>query len=314
MAEKKYESGIEILKIAENKVQNNKKDIQKRIINCQNAKDSSCIKYFESKLDGTDETLQDIHSINAELYYKIKDYPTSETFFNKSLAHLKTKNNTRSYAKELFGFSTLQLKLGNQQLALELSHQVLNIFCKDFNTQNIFAIPSSQQLIADIWVVEALYQKAEIFKLMMRNGELPNTKYNLINEAYDKAIFCLDLTRENYINDESKYNLTTTMSKLFDDAFEFNFQTFNKNGSAEVLEKLFEISQLKKAFVFKSSISLRNAMLDNGVPQDITDKYFDIKYEVNLSEDKISDKVDSLNALEKIHNRQFSISRAQIYF
>lgn len=297
-AEKNYQLGIGILKDAEKIVLNDKNRIITSLNKCRSLKDSLCIKYLNSKIGESLETLHDINSMNAELHFKIEDFHNSKIFFDKSLSYLKTKNNTRNFAKELFRYSSLQLQLGNVEEALGLTHQVLNFFCNEFKSQNNFSLPKSSQLIGDIWVVESLYQKAKIFNLMLKRGELPATQSHLINEAYDKAIYCLDLIRENYINDESKYNLTSTMSTMFDDAFEYNFQKFKKTGSSTDLEKLFELSQLKKAFVFKSSVSLRNAMLDSGVPKDLTDKYFSIKYEVNLSDHRISDKVDSLKSLE----------------
>lgn len=276
---------------------------------CQNALDSICISTQKARINTFEGLLQNVHSLYGQFYTNSDRLDLAESQYRKSLDLLKKGNDERSYAKELYNLADLQLKLGKETEGLESGHEVLRILSEDFDSESIYDIPSNEQIIPDVWVMEALYQKAKIFQSKKRKGELDTNKEALINESYDKAIYCLDVIRDNYIDDNSKYGLTEIMSALFNDAFQYNYSVYKDQISFSSLEKIFELSQLKKAFVFKSSISQRKAILQSGVPEALADEFFKIKSEVILNKGKISDKVDSLRRMEKTIAEQYPSSQ-----
>ena len=270
-----------------------------RILNiAQKAKDKDQIEIYSKRVNSIRAQIQSIFSLQAVLFENKEELNKSKNFYIESLNYLEQQYDVRAYAKELQKYAKLQVKLDDLKGALESSQKVLNLLCKSFEDTDVFVNPKENQIIPEAWIMEALYQKASIFRLLLQRGELINERVPLINESFDKAIYCMDLLRQNYQDDDSKYGMTSVMSDLFNDAFKFNIDRLDSSDSDQVKEKLFEYAQIKKAFVFKSSMSLREGFRQSGVPDKLIEEYLQIKsIEIEKGE-VISSKIDSLKNIE----------------
>ncbi len=229
-------------------------------------------------------------------YDRYLSYKSEYLAFQKSFAESirikeglieKRKNdtNTRQYIKDLVQLAQLQGDAGHLEDMISNVHLALTIHYPEMDSIDLFSRPQQLGGVPDIWVIEALYLKANYFKNMY---EKEGANLALREEAsfYFELMFeYFDRLKSSYENNLSKYRIGDHTRPYYEGIVRFFADQFDLVPSDSMFNKAFEFSQQANAYVLKNAFTELEALDIGGISQDSMDRFTKLRYRSQNEQD-----------------------------
>ncbi len=203
----------------------------------------------------------------------------------------------RESAKILYNIGDAHFASGDNQSALEKFQSALYALIPNFDTRNVNKLPLYEDLYHEVWILECLKAKGEVFKDMYLNTD----SLFFLERSYDHFKMCnehLDLMRLNFTNESSKINMIENVYSIYDQAISIAYDMYSMSKDSKYLDDAFEFMEKSKAAVLLESIRTYEDSQNEGVPKELISEQNDIAQKINewklKEENSENDSIKSL--------------------
>ena len=223
----------------------------------------------------------------GELYSKMGDYPSSNNYYDESVAITKKvlgpKNDKIAEVLNHKGKNYLKAKM--YQDALNTFQQTLISLTPDFNDLNYQDNPNMNAVILDkVELIEAQYLKSKVLLAMF--SETSNINYLLAAESSNQtATELVDIVRKNMLYESSKMNLSKRAKTIFEQAIVIALLLEKETGQSSVSD-IFAAMENSKAYLLSESMQRAKALGYTNLPESIIFKEDSFRTKIKVLENK----------------------------
>ncbi len=195
-------------------------------------------------------------------------------------------------------------------LALAAYQSALNGFIPDFKNQDIGSNPTPDQLPNEIWVMEALLNKAEAWEQYF-DLSTPKDSSLLKNalECAESATLAFVKMKSLYQEDASKLNLDQYgFVRFFEKSVHIAAKLADFTQNQAYAQRAFYLSQRSKAGILRNVLQERAALFSANLPKDSIQKMDALQRELALIDRNLSAENDSL-VLDSLSAQRFYLKR-----
>lgn len=240
--------------------------------------------YHQKAINSSIEIFGHGHPETALSYKSYARFLTLQGLFNEaSVALHKAKKiyleklgpGNRHYANTLFRIGANYFDKGELLNALEACQQSIIALISDFQDSNPESNPTTEHLLPDLFLLNALFLKAKtLFDIYRQNEELPLLIAAL--QTYDLSSYLISRIRSSYLSEESQLMITDISNDVLIGALDCALELYYLSADPAYMEKAFEFSEKGKAAVLLASLNDLEARQLARVPEEI------IRFEKNL--------------------------------
>lgn len=218
--------------------------------------------------------------------------------------------NNHTTCNELFG--DLYLKNNSPDSALYYYQQALIVYLDDFNNENIYSNPETQDDPNQREIFDIMYRKARAFRRNFdMTDDISHLKeafhiYNLIDKLNDEA-------RNSNLRDASLLILNDYYHQEYEKAVDCAYELFNLTNKNEYLDSAFRLMEKSKSMLLFKSLTLAERSRSINLPYSFK-KHEDSLRMLNLEyEQKIrvenAKNVPDLDKIQKLKNLKFKTTQ-----
>lgn len=211
---------------------------------------SKALKIYIDVLGQNNIDVSDSYHRIAKCYMRIKDFPTSLIYHQKSL--IAISNN--------------------------------------FSSTNIYENPDIEQGIFDFNLLQVLQNKAQTLFEYYTNESKKLEHLNASYKTYQLAIDLINKMRGQYYSEQSKLFFTAIVKETYSNAINVNLELFNKTSDEKYRANAFVLSEKSKSAVFMSSIKDLQAKDIANIPKFVLKMESDLKGDIKAYEKLVNDE------------------------
>lgn len=236
--------------------------------------------YFRKALELSRAIFRESHPETALSYLNYARFLAGNRQFGEALSLLGRAETillhtfgakNRDLSNVYFSKGLVLFDSGKISGALEYFQRAIIAIVPGFNSMNIYDNPSTEQLVPDQFLLNALYYKAMALHLTHKayeNGQLLGVSL----ETYLLATELINRLRASYISQESKLIITAVASEIYPHALECALDLYNFTGNRKYLELLFAFSEGGKAALLHAALQEMEARQTARVPASVTEQ------------------------------------------
>lgn len=256
-----------------------------------------------------EEDLAELYYLKGQIYTAQKEYIKAQKYYEDAI-YLMQKYDTENFrelAKIHYHFGVMHQEIGNTKVALIHYQKTLQLFIPNFKPKDLFANPTLNQLSSEIWLMEALRSKGDVFYQQFENTQ-DASQLSLAIENYELAINFIQKIKLEYQEENSKSFLGEYTVPFYERAIQAQLAYYSLTKNPQYQAKAFETAQQSKAFVLREIVSEAQAMQLAGISEDALAEFTILqnqlaKLDIELT-NTVAEKKDSLVALRFDINQQ----------
>ena len=257
-------------------------------------KDEKALKYFQKVLDNRQSLYGEQHPITTEAYNNIgnyyigiNQYIEAQRFFEKSL-HIRLQSLGKQHPYTAQSYNNLGFVYFFQKNyldAIHYFHRSLNILCFDFDSEDVYTLPSLKDYTLPEQIFKALHFKAEAFFEYFKYQSHDEKDHHQALKSYERAIRLIDLMKQSFKMDASKLSLS---NEIYLNVFEKSLEvTLYDMPSVAYKSMAFTFSEKSKATVLMTSMQDSLAKAVSNIPNRLLKKEKELKIELTLLDKNI---------------------------
>lgn len=242
--------------------------------------------HFKKALDIYEKTLhQPQHPAIAKIYDNLsllfeqeKKYIEAMEYSLKSLGIYETVLGLKHPAlgEGYYHLGLISEQLQKPEEALNYYQKAVNAIVPDFESKDVYALPSLKNVLADNLLLEILSNKANLIQKQAKNDS------NLLIKALQTYSLCaelIDKMRNGYKAEGSKLFLSQHSIPLYEAGIELSLKIYELTQDTKYYAEAFAFSEKSKAGVLRAAIADSKAKKVAGIPDSL------IAYEQQLRAD-----------------------------
>ncbi|MEM9547472.1 MAG: CHAT domain-containing protein [Bacteroidota bacterium] len=203
----------------------------------------------------------------------------------KALLQRRSKDNLRSYIKQLVLMAQIEEKAGRKEDMIRNAHKALVINYNELDSNDIFQLPELQDELPDIFIIEALYLKANYFKERFEKDSTQLSSKEASVKCNELLLAYFDRLKSTYDSNSSMYRIGNHTRDYYNEIVDFSCNRYLKNKDDIDLQNAFSFAQKANAYVLKNAISERQALELYGLSQDSIDLYTKLQQKANTGDE-----------------------------
>lgn len=254
------------------------------------------------------------YQIQGNIYLQQKDKNKAITFFQKAIASAKNESEVYKYANVINHIGNIYSKFGQFDLALQNYQKGLvalstTLYKDSFpSSLEIYKNPDIESYIYKKNALEILQSKASTF---LKKYKTTLNKKDLLAsfESFSLASEIIQIIRQDYAEDISKYNLAEKTLPIYEDAIGVSLELFTLTNDFKYKEIAFQFAESNKSVLLMESIR-ENAAKGFGIlPDSILEKENQLKINLTFLEKQIRANKQSGKSFQKIESNHFDKKR-----
>ena len=204
----------------------------------------------------------------------------------------------RERIREYVRYAQLLYKAEKVDQSIELTREVLSHHFIIDDLDNFYNRPELNELLPDVWIIEALLIKANYFFDLYLNKstsrDLDESRY-----YYDLVFSYFEKLKTQFHSDDSQFRIGSYTKNIYTKVIRFNALLYESTKDISYLKKVIALIQESNSFVLRNAISEKKAFEIYDVNQDSLKQYFELKNKLRSELDAESAHLLSFREYQK---------------